>query len=187
MLGAAGPTLRLSEALEDVRQEGRRDPLAGVAHAQLDVAVDRTDGDRDASASGRELHRVRKQVPGDLLDTVGVPQHRRPSGVLDHELVEPGLLLGQHLVKAPQQLGAHPLAVADVVEQPALRLFRREREGLVEGAVGAFDAEIAVQDDERLARGLDDRVRVVERTLQAVDVEEHHANPSCRFRSPAPR
>src|SRR5262245_14741350 len=64
--------IALSEPLEDVRQEFRLDAFAVIAHDDGDVRVRAFERDFDAPAFGRELDRIREQVPDDLLQTVDV-------------------------------------------------------------------------------------------------------------------
>ena len=92
--------------------------------------------------------------------------------VLEHVVVD-GRPVRQHPLQRPAQVGAHPLAIAQLVKEPPLRPFRGRREELVEGPVRPLDAQVRVEDDEGLARRVDDRVRVRQRALQPVDVEEH--------------
>src|SRR5581483_1171986 len=66
----------LAEALEDVRQEVPADALPGVADRDLDVRVDPRERDLHAAPFGRELDRVREQVPDDLLQAVRVTLHQ---------------------------------------------------------------------------------------------------------------
>src|SRR5438874_1250928 len=62
----------LAEAIEHVRQEFRRYPLARVGHADLDVRFDLRRRDLHVPPLRRELDGVREQVPHDLLEPVGV-------------------------------------------------------------------------------------------------------------------
>ena len=71
----------LPEALEDVRQQLGRDPPAGVGDAQLDVRPAPREPHVHAATLGRELDRVREQVPRHLLEAVGVTQDDARLGV----------------------------------------------------------------------------------------------------------
>jgi len=68
--------VRLPEALEEVRRELRRDPLAGVLHADHRLLAVPVEPDLDAPAWRRELHRVREEVPEDLLEPARIALHR---------------------------------------------------------------------------------------------------------------
>ena len=105
----------LAERLEDVRQERRLDARAGVAHDDLDVRVLALHADVDPAALGRELHRVREQVPDDLLEPAGVAAEHARVGV-EQDLEAHALRLGG---------GAHDL---DGRLDDLRRLDRRERE-----------------------------------------------------------
>src|SRR5262245_29997560 len=75
---ASGPSraaLELAEAVEDIREKRRFDPLTGVDHGDHDMRAMAFETDRDLSSSGREFDGVRQKVPDDLLQTVGVPRH----------------------------------------------------------------------------------------------------------------
>jgi hypothetical protein len=76
---AAGLTRRggvlLTEALEDVRQEGLADPVAVVLHLHLQFPVRAMDVDLDPAALRRELDGVVDQVPENLLQTAGIRNH----------------------------------------------------------------------------------------------------------------
>ena len=69
---ARGRGVRLLERLEDVGQRLAPDPLAGVLHRHAHVGALALCADPDAAPLGRELHRVRQQVPDDLLHPIGV-------------------------------------------------------------------------------------------------------------------
>ena len=66
----------LAEALEEMRQELRRDAFAGVADAQLDVRVDALEANLHASVPRRELDRIRQQVPDNLLQPLRIAGNR---------------------------------------------------------------------------------------------------------------
>jgi len=55
-----------------VRQELGRDADAGVGDAQLDVGVHPLQADLHLSATFREFHGVREQVPQHLLQAFGI-------------------------------------------------------------------------------------------------------------------
>jgi hypothetical protein len=69
------------------------------------------------------------------------------------------------------QIGNVPLAVAELVDELVLRLFGRDVEGLVEGAVRRMNAQAAVKNQERLTDGVDDilgiRLDLLEQMLRA--------------------
>jgi hypothetical protein len=58
----------LAEALEDVRQKGRADPLPCIPHGQDRGASALVEPHLDAPTPRRELHRVHRQVPAHLLE-----------------------------------------------------------------------------------------------------------------------
>ena len=70
----------LAEALEDVGQERGVDPGAGVPHGELEAIVPARAAPRSpVPPGGRELDGVGEQVPGHLLQAVGVADgERRP-------------------------------------------------------------------------------------------------------------
>src|SRR5204863_9920406 len=90
--GAAVPAgagaVRLPEPLEDVREEIRADALAGVADGEPGAVVDALERDADPPTARRELHRVRDQVPDDLLQALRVSlprdRERRARGLERH-------------------------------------------------------------------------------------------------------
>src|SRR6266536_2393446 len=69
---AAVAGVGLAEALENVREERRVDPLALIGDADLRVAVEAGEAEVHLSASRRELDRVREDVADDLLQAAGV-------------------------------------------------------------------------------------------------------------------
>lgn len=64
--------VRLAEAVENVRQEFGADTLAIVGYADFDLRVFARQAERDAAAGPREFHRIRQQVPDDLLQSGGI-------------------------------------------------------------------------------------------------------------------
>src|SRR4030095_5274921 len=76
---AARPRARgvtLSEAVEDVRQELRRDADAGVAHHDLHVRIHPLQLDLHAARLRGELHRVAQEVPHYLAQPVRIAAYR---------------------------------------------------------------------------------------------------------------
>ena len=61
-----GTGITLTKAVEHVREELWLNPNAGIAHDYFNVRVDPLQKDLNASILGRELHRVREQIPKDL-------------------------------------------------------------------------------------------------------------------------
>ena len=74
VLSRAG-RIGLAKAVEDVRQELGADPRAVVDHHQPRIARRAIGADVDVPAGLRELHRVGKQVPHDLLQAIRVAVH----------------------------------------------------------------------------------------------------------------
>ncbi len=64
-------------------------------------------------------------------------------------------------LQRPAQLGKVPLAVAELVEEPAFCGFPLHLEGVVKGAVRPLDPQPGVQHEQGLAHRLDDGVREV--------------------------
>src|SRR5688572_1325957 len=67
----------LPELVEHVRQEGRRDPDAGVRNFDDGMRAVESRRQADGSAFGGELQCVRDDVPEDLAQPVLVPLHDR--------------------------------------------------------------------------------------------------------------
>ena len=127
----------LAEALEEVGQELRRDAFPGVADADLDLRVDALQPHLDAAAAGRELDRVRQQVPDHLLQPLRIARHRH-AGLIDRRLQPDALRrrrrrhrferLVDHARQVhradvqPQLAGDDPRDVEDVADQLLLQL-----------------------------------------------------------------
>src|SRR6185369_12917842 len=79
-------TVRLLEGIEDSREHGRVDAIAGVRHRDPGVRVVTDQPHVDAAPLSRELYGVREEVRKDLLKPARVTQHLA-GGVcqLDHE------------------------------------------------------------------------------------------------------
>ena len=65
----------LAKALEHMRQEIRPDADARVADDDLDVRVHAFEAHLHAAVLRRELHRVRHEIPDDLLQTTWIAGH----------------------------------------------------------------------------------------------------------------
>ena len=65
----------LAETIEHVRQEHRIDALAGIDNLDLQIVFRGYDEEIDATALGRELDRVREQIPDHLLEPANVSVH----------------------------------------------------------------------------------------------------------------
>ncbi|HEX2121143.1 MAG TPA: histidine kinase dimerization/phospho-acceptor domain-containing protein, partial [Thermoanaerobaculia bacterium] len=74
--------------------------------------------------------------------------------VLELVVVEDGAHR-QDVLEQRTQVGDVPLPVAELIDEPPLGLFRRDGEGLVEGAVRRMDAQFGVENQQRLAHGVD--------------------------------
>ena len=82
---ARGAAVGLAKPLEHVRQHVRGDALPGVAHHDLDVRVEAGGANLHATVARRELHRVRNQVPHDLLQPIAIA-HDRADARAEHRL-----------------------------------------------------------------------------------------------------
>src|SRR5688572_3554537 len=80
----------LPEPVEDVREQIGADPRSAVDDADLDVRVHALQEHRDPPALRREFHRIREQVPDDLLQPVGVASN--VPGARIEDLVKPDTL-----------------------------------------------------------------------------------------------
>ena len=89
-IAARRPRALLAKAIEDVRQELRRDPDPVVGDDDVDRFELSRHGDADAAARLRELHRVRQQVPHHLLQPFGIGPDR--PGERIERRVQPDLL-----------------------------------------------------------------------------------------------
>jgi len=69
------------KSFEEIRMKISGDSLAGVAYGYFDVRVRELQTYRHLPTVRGELHRVRQQVPDDLLKTLGVSGDRRRLGV----------------------------------------------------------------------------------------------------------
>src|SRR5438093_13668456 len=85
--------VRLPEAVEDEWKNFWSNSLAGIAHDDLDVRVDTLPVHLDPAALGCELHRVREEVPHDLLKPSRVTGHW-PRSRVEHVLEPDGCGLG---------------------------------------------------------------------------------------------
>src|SRR3954451_1638605 len=64
--------IRLAKPVENMRQELGVDSRPGISHRDLEMGLDTIDIYVDAAVSGGEFHRIRKQIPDDLLKPVDV-------------------------------------------------------------------------------------------------------------------
>ncbi len=94
--GPFEPRIRLTKALEHVRQELRPNPHHGVAHYDVDVRVHAFDAHLDAAPLRRELHGIRQQIPHDLLQPVGIARYRADAWI-DNYLQADLLRIGRRL------------------------------------------------------------------------------------------
>ena len=77
-----------------------------------------------------------------------------------------GMAVAQDLGQQRPQLGDVPLAVAQLVDEPALRLGFRDLKVPVESGVGRADPQDLVEDHEGLAQGRNDVLSVSKSVLQ---------------------
>ncbi len=86
-------------------------------------------------------------------EAAGIEQHAPPPDLREVVLnlvVVDGDLRGDRLLQQGPKGGDVPLAVAELVEEPADRLLARRVERLEEGGIGPQDPKAAVEDQERL-------------------------------------
>ena len=74
--------------------------------------------------------------------------------MLDLEAFDRGAMRDDAFQQGAQRRNI-PLPVAQIVDQAALGLVRAGAEGLVKGAVGRRDVQVAVEDQQRAGNGLD--------------------------------
>ena len=141
----------------------------------------------------RQLRRRRLRLPalGDVLDgeqdrraaivrlqqPPRVEQHRALADVLElvlHLVVVELVVARQHLLEQPAQLGDVPLAVAQLVQQPAFGLLARDAEAAVERLARRPHAQLGVEHEQRLAHRRDDALGVLVGALEQLDVDQHH-------------
>jgi len=73
--------ISLSEAFKDVGQELLVDSLAGIRNTDFDRAASLRNLYANTPAAVRKLHRIRQQIPNDLLQPVCVAGNHRGRGV----------------------------------------------------------------------------------------------------------
>src|SRR5262245_22315743 len=84
MSSGAG-TVGLAKAVENVRQKFRSDALASIAHCDLEIRIDSRQPNLNPALFGRELDRISKKIPDNLLQALGVPGYRPCLGI-EHRL-----------------------------------------------------------------------------------------------------
>src|SRR5271170_1575330 len=99
----------------------------------------------------------------------GVEQHvsspKSWEGMINVEVFN-WMAVGENLGQQNPQLGDVPLTVAQVIHEPALRLFFRGMEVSVEGRVGGANPQAVVENHERLSQGRNDVLCVSEGEFQ---------------------
>jgi len=117
-----------------------------------------------------------------------VEKHRARTNALEivrHRVIIERGVLWQDFSQQSPQFGNVPLPIAQLVEQTPFGFFRRRRKNAIEGAVRRDNAQIVVQNDERIARGRDDALGVLARFLHSalrgafgglIAKDQHHAN-----------
>src|SRR5580704_16301545 len=97
------------------------------------------------------------------LKLAAVEQHHPPPEnrevVLQLEVVE-NRTLGNNIFQESAQIGDVPLAVAQLVNQAVLGFFEGDLKSLVEGAVTRSHPQSGIENQERLAHGVDDVLSV---------------------------
>ena len=105
----------------------------------------------------------RQQDQLQVVDAPGVDLHEPATDlgevVNDVEVVE-GVVVGQHVLKQAAQRGDVPLAVAEFVDRPSQSPRGLCLKQLVECLVRRLDAEVEVQNEERVMRGVHDLLDV---------------------------
>src|SRR5215472_12013291 len=76
---ARGRAVRLTESVENVRQELRLNAHAGVIDRDLDLCPSSCQPPFDAPALVRKLDRVGEQIPDGLLQAVGIAEDQAAS------------------------------------------------------------------------------------------------------------
>jgi hypothetical protein len=113
------------------------------------------------------------------MHTSGVEQHAAAAETLevplDQEVLD-GVALGENLFEQRAQFGNDPLTIAQLVDELADGIGRRDGERAIEGTVGALDARVGIEHDQRLSHGPDDVLRILprggSRELAALQVVE---------------
>ena len=78
---ARGARIGLAEAVEHVGQKLGLDSLARIGNSEFEMRVDALHRDLHLAALGRELDRVREQVPNDLLQPAAVAEYWSRVGI----------------------------------------------------------------------------------------------------------
>src|SRR4051812_48307205 len=69
-------TIRLTEAIEHIREKGRINSVAEISNSDQNGCLRRfLQRDVDAPTRRRELHRIRQEVPHRLLKTIRIAHH----------------------------------------------------------------------------------------------------------------
>ena len=92
-------------------------------------------------------------------DLAAVQEHPSSADALEdvvHLEVAERILLGEDFFKERPESGDVPLPVAQLIDEPAFGLLGGDAEGLVEGAARGVHPEVGIEDEERLADGIDD-------------------------------
>src|SRR5437868_3306294 len=71
----------LPETIKDVRQKLCSDSQAGIADLDDDAGLHAFHRHLDASTTWRELDRVRQQIPGNLLQSIGITRDLARIGI----------------------------------------------------------------------------------------------------------
>ena len=87
-MAAGRRAIRLTKALEDVRQKLRRDSRAGVRHVEFAQAVGRLHAHGYLSTSIGELDGIGQEIADDLMKAVGIREDRAFPGAAN-EIVGP--------------------------------------------------------------------------------------------------
>ena len=76
--------------------------------------------------------------------------------------------------------GSTELVATELVEASTFAVLGAEREELLEGPVGGPDVQLAVEDDEALADGVDDRLGIPARVGEALGAALHGVDVEAR-------
>src|SRR5262245_39334507 len=80
-VGTSTHVFRLAEAFENVRKELRLDAFTIVHNPYLDMRIHTLQDNLNAATLGRELDRIRQEIPCDLLQPLEVSRYGTGMGI----------------------------------------------------------------------------------------------------------